>query len=320
MFRTHWGAKISKNSLSQFPSQTNTTSHPLPPDKIDSTPINARINSALQNTNQHKIDSTPKTTSQHEIESTPTSTDHTGGEDYENASKISKRQLEKKIQAIAVKEIRPPITKAVWYVHDAVLKQYGLETENFAPLVPNGSPFLSEKSVEQALVTPETPNQQKVSKRKSGYVGKSLLHFLSKSPADKAHIFSPPKRMKLDPPLSVGKSLRDFLSRPPANEAQTPSHPKPDLSPANNDVIILDPPDVSCKGPPTKRSCLNPPSDHENEMSTANTNMLESQDVIILDFPDSTNEKASPMTISDDLSNGGVACDTTSSNQGIQCS
>lgn len=198
-----------------------------------------------------------------------------------------------------MKEIRPPISKAVWYVHDNVLKQYGLEKENLTSLVPSGSPFLSTRSAEQATAksfTPERP-KQKISKRKAG---KSLLDFLSRSPADKSQMFSPPKRLKVDPSTS------------PAVK--------------HNDVLILDPPDSMLRdGPPTKRPCLNTASisdDHKNKGSEKNATSTVDQDIIILDLPDSTSDvltKASQVTGSDNHSNGGGITHDNSVASGIQC-
>lgn len=229
-FRIHWGAKISTTAssletpLSQSPGMVDSTPRPLP-----------------------------------KIDSTPTSTNYNEYQEYETASKISKRQMEKKIQAIAVKEIRPPFAKLVWYVHDSVLKQYGLEQETFAPLVPNGSPCLSTGSADQmpsrTFATPETPVQPKASKRKSGGMGKSLFHFLSRTPVNKSRASACPQHLK------VGAS------------------PPPPLPRANDEVIILDPPvpaSDELAEPQAKRQC------HGNGVDVVTME----QDVVILDPPD----------------------------------
>ena len=76
---------------------------------------------------------------------------------YESASGISKRQLEIKIQSMAIKELRPPNNdKPVWYVHDPVLKQYHMDPQAITPLVPLASP-LSKPTTERPKVSPETP-------------------------------------------------------------------------------------------------------------------------------------------------------------------
>jgi len=75
---------------------------------------------------------------------------------YESASGISKRQLEIKIQSMAIKELRPPNNKPVWYVHDPVLKQYNMDPQAITPLVPLVSP-LSKSTSEVPKMSPETP-------------------------------------------------------------------------------------------------------------------------------------------------------------------
>lgn len=230
-FRIHWGVKISTPL-----SQDSPTPHSPPPGRIDHTPQSANRTTEYQ--------------------------------EYENASKISKRQMEMKIQAIAVKEIRAPISRPAFYVHDLVLKQYGFEQENVVPLTPNGAPSLSAPSADyqtptriKPCVPAETPNQ---SKRKS----KSLLDFLSKSPVNRSpQILTPSKRLKLDPPpppnsSPAKQSLRNFLQilTPPK-----PMNPDPSKCAALNakncssDVLILkEPPTSTSDGvtKPSKMPCL----------------------------------------------------------------
>ena len=211
-FRTHWGAKLVSNSplpppppppRSPSPAQANPATTPLP--LADSTPSNAAVSESKE---------------------------------YESASKISKRQMEQKIRAIAVKEVRPPISKPVWYVHDAVLRKYGLNQENFDPLILNASPSTGARSAEHRTPPPfkaryVTPQKPKVSKRKSP----SLLDFLSKSPAG-----SPPKRLKMEPT----------------------THPKTEATPlktADDDIVILDsfPPKALSTSAPSGSSSADQP-------------------------------------------------------------
>ncbi|KAK3097073.1 hypothetical protein FSP39_006117 [Pinctada imbricata] len=63
---------------------------------------------------------------------------------------ISKRQLEIKINAIAIREKREPFKKICWYVHDAVMKQYNMPE---LP-VPSTWEFVSQPA--------KTPNKPKV--------------------------------------------------------------------------------------------------------------------------------------------------------------
>ncbi len=109
--------------------------------------------------------------------------------EYETASGISKRQLERKILAIATKEQRQGHHRPIWYVQDAVMQQYNLDPTSLTPLVPVATPF-SEKSCEKVhQVSPETPcsssgGKKKGVKRKIERMQsvKSLFEALVKSP------------------------------------------------------------------------------------------------------------------------------------------
>ena len=56
-------------------------------------------------------------------------------ENWESHCAVSKRQVERKITSIAVKELRSPIPKPRWYVHPNILVLYKLEN---IPLPMNG--------------------------------------------------------------------------------------------------------------------------------------------------------------------------------------
>lgn len=188
-----------------------------------------------------KVDSTPKSTSQ-----------------YANASGISKRQLEKRIQAIATKEARPPHSKPMWYVNDSVMKQYGLSQENLTPLVPDSSPILSPK-YQPLSKTPESAGT--ILKRKNNRAGKSLLQFLSRSP-----LAPSPKRRKCE--VSGRGRQEDVIILDPLETDKN--------NPPQQQVIILDPPiskesedaplppassaDEALATPLAKRPCLEEPS------------------------------------------------------------
>ena len=105
---------------------------------------------------------------------------------YENASGISKRQLEIKIQSIAIKESRPPHSKPVWYVHDSVLQRYGIDLQEITPLV---SPPSQSTCDRPKMMSPETPCSISVKrgiKRKTNGTPsvKTLFEALAKSPAN----------------------------------------------------------------------------------------------------------------------------------------
>lgn len=306
-FRIHWGAKISTRSpikapLSQSPCPVDSTPRPQP----------------------SKVDSTP-----------------TGNEyqEYETASKISKRQMEKKIQAIAMKEVRPPIAKAVWYVHDAVLKQYGLAQEDFAPLIPDGSPCLSIRSADQmpsrTFATPETPVQPKASKRKSGCVGKSLLDFLSRSPADKSSCqkylkvgasASPPPPLGeviiLDPPKDGPLAKRQCMNNSVSDDCSGGADVASKNTMDQDVIIVLDPPDSAGSGlgePPAKKPCL---KTMEGETMTTSedcgsvggvaSSSTVDQNVIVLDPPITAG-------LAESLQSSSIT-DAIAMEQGIQCS
>ena len=185
VFRTHWGAKMSQSS-SENPPRSPVQPTPNPTiqaaDKLDVTPKGTRNPAQFQ--------------------------------EFESLSGISQRQMDRKIKAIAVKEVRLPIMKPVWYVHSSILKQHGLEQEDFTPLMQDasGSPLLCEKTVEQLTPSSATkpsespPDSGKSAgrgvKRKPNSVGKSLLQFLV--PAGKTTLIPSPKRPKIVPPQEGG--------------------------------------------------------------------------------------------------------------------
>lgn len=259
-FRMHWGAKISASDspLKVRPSRSPSQANSTFCPSID-------------------IDTTPKNV------------------DYESMSRISKRQLEKKIQWIAVKAIRAPISRQVWYVHDAVLKQYGFSQESITPLLPegDGSPSLTAKPIGQkSFLTPGTPTNSKTSKRKSGRTGgKSLLDFLSRSPLNSKQAPSPPKRMKMDTSTSGAEGCDDVMIIEPRVkrevEPQADREVKVTVSTENsstscnvaipaktsmNHVIEKDCDLMVINEPQPKRLCLEE-SDHLSENSSAPCNV-----------------------------------------------
>lgn len=106
-FREYWGAKVTASSCSS------------------GDPMGTRERSTSPGD-----DSTSKTMP---TETSPFCKPKTPGtnvgnsSELENASGISKRQLERKIQSMAIKEARPPNHRQLWYVHDSVLQKYGID-------------------------------------------------------------------------------------------------------------------------------------------------------------------------------------------------
>lgn len=113
---------------------------------------------------------------------------------------ISKRQLERKITAIAVKEHRPPNSKPLWFVHDTVLQQQRL----------NGKEILA-LNTHCRLSPPETPSSsnrggegtKKGTQAAGGPTVKSLFAALTKA--------TPPR---------VAPTLNPGPSPPPAAAAE----------------------------------------------------------------------------------------------------
>lgn len=181
LFRTHWGAKVwgdTRETSSLDSKDSSVMSNGVTPHKTD-------------NRNQ-TIDSTPKRNK------TPI---HLQG--FEASSGISKRQLEMKIRAIAVKEVRSALGKPTWYVHVEILKQYGLDQGKIVALVSDSSsPTLIKADIPgmtkavtpcmtKAVISPDTIAKQR--KRKSyANTSKSLICFLKSASSPS------PKRVKTE--------------------------------------------------------------------------------------------------------------------------
>ena len=126
-------------------------------------------------------------------------------------SGISKRQLERKIQQIAVKEIRPPSAKNMWYVHESVLKQYNMDSSKLlVPLLPQANQNSTEYSSHPEAPFSTPVGHKRGTKRKTGGTTpsvKTLFEAIARSPP----IITPThnqKRLKLtpSPAAGVGKS------------------------------------------------------------------------------------------------------------------
>ena len=212
-FRMHWGAKVMAER------DKSKADNPLV------------VSSAQPNTEVPKTPKTPQ-----------------GQPDYESASGISKRQLEMKIVKIAAKEQRATSYKPLWYVHDSVLRQYGIEASTITTLVPLASPFAKLQLCDREktkLTSPETPcsgNAKKGMKRKVGSTPsvKSLFEACAKSPkinteppkekkprlVTATELSSSSKSASVDPlhPNTSQSLLTQFHSQTPSNK---PMHPLP---------------------------------------------------------------------------------------------
>lgn len=127
--------------------------------------------------------------------------------DGEKTCRISKRQLEKKIQQIAVKEVRPPSTKNTWYVHESILEKYKIDSKQLAPLpplTPKSQVSTAKSCSPEALLS--TPVNKKGTKRKVTGAAHtpSIKDLFAKSPQN--GVAAPKeKRLKFTPsPVSGG--------------------------------------------------------------------------------------------------------------------
>lgn len=141
----------------------------------------------------------------------------------ENASKISKRQLEKKIHEIAVKESRSPGYKPVWYVHNEILAKHNMDPDNMTPF---SSPSMPAGPA--MITTPTTPHSALADKKHAVNGTRTLFDMLRKSP----HATTPPpqpKRIKLQ--LHVDKP-RNLGNDDPPSTSQKRDLDNPGESPA----------------------------------------------------------------------------------------
>ena len=134
---------------------------------------------------------------------------------YENASGISKRQLEIKIQSIATKDLRPPHSKPVWCVHDFVLQHYDIDPQEITPLVV--SPPSKSTCDKPKMMSPETPCSNGVKrgiKRKTDGTPsvKTLFEVLPKSPG----ICKAPKETKT---IAASKHTPPQVINPPSTSS-----------------------------------------------------------------------------------------------------
>ena len=112
-----------------------------------------------------------------------------------SACGISKRQLERKITAIATKEQRPSCSKPLWYVHDAVLQKYSIDGKALLLNTRSRSP-------------PDTPSSAGVGVGKKGVRGptvKSLFAALAKTPPVQVAV-SPGNGSDVPPPFATSHS------------------------------------------------------------------------------------------------------------------
>ena len=165
----------------------------------------------------------------------------TNPEQLEQQSGISKRQLEFKIQAMAVKEVRAPHYRPLWYVHESVFKTYGLDPSTVMPLVPQASPAVAMQrpppppmllhGKASSSSSPETPSLVKKGlKRKTDGIQtvKALFETISKSPADKTMTVTPATNA-LPPPQTTPTRPRPCIITTLLPKTSPPVTKKPRL-------------------------------------------------------------------------------------------
>lgn len=159
-FRMHWGTKVMATSA------------------VNSDPLGIRERS----TSPTGCITTSTTTSAEVSPFSKPKTPGGGNNEIENASGISKRQLEKKIQSIAVKEVRQPNSRQLWYVHDAILEKYSIDGNALSP--PLTSPSVATRLGSESngnTASPQTPCSSggAAVKRKMPKGVKSLFDFIN---------------------------------------------------------------------------------------------------------------------------------------------
>ncbi len=178
--------------------------------------------------------------------------------EYEAASRISKKQLKQKILAIAVKEQRQGDSRPAWYVHGAVMQQYGTEPGSLTPLVPVATPSSERKhpqSCEKSRqVSPETPCAGSASGSKKGVKRKvegmqsvkTLFEALIKSPP--SYVNKPSAKKPRIEPLTCGTA--DTLEPPnkKARHAECDANKISNATPRNDPAVVIVVDDDSANG------------------------------------------------------------------------
>ena len=228
------------------------------------------------------------------------------GSELENASGISKRQLERKIQSMAIKEARPPNHRQLWYVHDSVLQKYGIDGNALSPLPVRvaSSPSVVATTTTRGgenhgngVNSPQTPcgsGAASTSSRKRKPLAKgmkSLFDFVnsasSATTASNSNAASSGGGETGQPPLFKKPRIEDGGSNMSAVAAVTTKSSKP-LATSSNTIQVL-PTSTSPKGiePPLKKARLDLTVESPKELKP-----LE-KEVIVIDCEDSNNKDKS---------------------------
>ena len=165
-FRTHWGSKVMNFNLTGDDPIGTRERSTSPSDDLTKATVSVEVSPFCK----------PKT---------PCGTNNNSSE-LENASGISKRQLEKKIQFMATKEVRPPSSRQLWYVHNTVLEKYNIDVNTLSPLLTSPSVGAakstpSENGNSRRVPSPQTPYGSGTTRKRKPKGVKSLFDFVNSS-------------------------------------------------------------------------------------------------------------------------------------------
>ena len=210
--------------------------------------------------------------------------------ELENASGISKRQLEKKIQSMAVKEARPPSHKQLWYVHDSVLQKYGIDGNALSPLQV-ASPSIVTRGGENgtSVNSPQTPcgsGVASVSSRKRKPLAKgmkSLFDFVNSASSTTAISSAAGSGGGEGQPPSLKKPR---IEEGGSNTAETKSS-KPLATLTSSKVQVLPTSTTSPNGmePPLKKARLDSTVESPKKLKSSG------KEVIVIDSDDSNDKE-----------------------------
>jgi hypothetical protein len=284
-FREYWGAKVMASSRS-----------------TSGGPMGTRERSTSSSN-----DSTNKATL---IETSPFCKPKTPGptgnsSELENASGISKRQLERKIQSMAVKEARPPNHKQLWYVHDSVLQKYDIDGNALSPLQVVASPGTAattrggDNNGANGVNSPQTPcgtgavTAASSRKRKPPAKGmKSLFDFVHSASSTTINSSSAAVSMSSGggegTPPSIKKSRIEEGGS--SNTATTKSSkPLATLTSNNIQIMLTSTSPNAMEPPPLKKARLDLTVDSPKKSKSSDKNM----EVIVIDSEDSSDKEKS---------------------------
>ena len=264
-FREYWGAKVTASG----------SGDPVGTRERNTSPSNNSTKATLTENSPFCKPKTPGLTG--------------NGSELENASGISKRQLERKIQSMAVKEARPPSHKQLWYVHDSVLQKYGIDGTALSPLQV-ASPSIVARGGENStgVNSPQTPcgsGVASVSSRKRKPLAKgmkSLFDFVNSASSTTANSSAAGSGGGDGQPPSLKKSR---IEEGGSNTAAT--KPLATLTSSNVQVLPKSTSPPNGMEPPLKKARLDLTMESPKELKSSD------KAVIVIDSDDSNDKEKS---------------------------